>query len=165
VKFYFPLNGENRFISVIGKNNIFKNYCVNTRRGKWIWGIKAPQIKIGVRGVLSLECDRFRCFLLCVLVWLSKRKGRPQSLSFFLLPFVYKSLTTYIQRYINNILEFGGRCNCLIYKPLQKGSVTSNLKNVTSNLKNVTSNLKNVTSNLKNVTSNLKESTFYSLRE
>ena len=128
-------------------------------------GKRKPFKKNWVRGVLSLRCDRFRCFLLCVLVWISKRKRKPQSLSFFLLPFVYKSLTTYIQRYIINILEFGGRCNCLIYKPLQKGGVTSNLKNVTSNLKNVTSNLKNVTSNLENVTSNLKESTFYSSRE
>ena len=42
VKFYFPLNGENRFISVIGKNNIPKSYCVNKSEELGIWEDEAP---------------------------------------------------------------------------------------------------------------------------
>ena len=113
-------------------------------RGFWV--VAPPQKKRVEGGYLQgMECFSLR-FLL-VVVCLTQRKRRPQSLSFFLWVFVYKSLSTYIQRYANNILGFGFLCNLLILRYIQKEGVSSNTKSVSSNTKSVSPNTKSVSTN------------------
>ena len=97
------------------------------------FGLLTPLKKKGYRGVYLQGMECFSLRFLLVVVCLTQRKRRPQSLSFFLWVFVYKSLSTYIQRYANNILGFGFLCNLLILIYIQKEGVSSNTKSVSPN--------------------------------